>query len=496
MKKSLLKTIALTSVLTMAFPLFSACGRGNEDKAEAASHVAIDVNPSFSLTLDEDNKVIAVHAENEDAQILFYGEALVGLELQAALDKVAELSVDLGFVNEDNYGVNVNVSGKIGESDVVAKLDAAFDKESGEFDINVSASGTFSDIRELEALKEKYLANVDIQNLTIADYKLIAEAQMIDGTISAEEAVKMGEEKLMEIIAEGAIAIEPYATKAYNLAVGVAQRAYNELKGQLLDSLWTIPYVKDYANILTGMKYTVNNGALYNMYTASSRALGVSIDAIEKAIEIANETAVPAATLDNIATALNLDEAQKEAFIAEVSEGGKATLASVEKYLNRWFKNLTEEQRAQLQATVDSLIADVQSFAVEIENAIAVEYKNAITKLVSDINSLIPESLKTLAGAYIAEFENLVAKISNATTEKEPLVAVKAVKEVFDEEAERLMQTMRAELTEEDLASVEESIAKVQSTLEGYEKNFADAKAKAEADAKAWLEAEKAKRQK
>ncbi len=494
MKKSLIRTIALTSALALTLPLFAACGDKDPEAIQPASHVSVDINPSLSFSLDEKNKVLSVHASNEDAQILLYGEHFVGLDIEAALGKLADLSVDLDFVNEGNHGVNVSVSGKLGENEVMAKLQAAFDKEAGSLDINVSADGTFTDLRELEALKAAYEGNADVQNLTVSDYRLIVEAQAVNGALAFEDAVKMQHEKLMAMIAEGAMQIEPYATGAYKTAMAVAERTYNELKGQLLDSLWIAPYAKDYLNILTGRKYKVNNGVLYNLYTGSSRVLAVAIDTMEAVTKLMNETTVPAATLEKVATALNLTEEQKTAFIAEVTVDGKITLASLEDYLNKWFKNLTADERAALKATVDSIIADVQAFAVTIENSIAEEYKAAIIKLAEDVQSLIPEDIESFVSIYAAEFALLTTQLAEAVDGKEPLVAVKAVKETIDASSERIMSTMRNELTDEDLKSVEDSIARVNNTLAGYEKSFADAKAKAEADAKAWLEAAKASR--
>lgn len=496
MKKQLLKLLALTSAVVIAFPLFASCSKDEEPQVKAVSHVSLDINPSLSFSLDEENKVISVHASNEDAQIMLYGEHLEGLTLDVALEKVAQLSLELDYLNVDNHGINVSVSGNIGEAEVVGKVEGAFDKESGSLDVNVSADGTFSDLRMLESIKANFSANVDVQNLTVNEYKLIAEAQAVDGTLSVEEAVKMKTEELIKIISDGAKEIEPYATKAYNAAVVVAERAYNELKGQLIDTMWLEPYVKDMASAaLTGKrKYLINNGALYNMYAASSRVMGVAIDSIEKAIEIANNTQVPSETIDKIALALALTEEQKAAFVAEVTVDGKITLASIEAYLTRWLKNLTSEERAQIEATVQTLIRDVQAFAVTIDSAIAEEYKNALTKLATDLNNAIPSELKTLVGAYVTEFENLVNKVVTAVDSKEPLVAAKDVKVSFDEGAAAFMKLIRAELTEEDLASVENKIALVNDTLATYEKNFADAKAKAEADAKAWLESVKAAR--
>ena len=195
MKKTLLKTIALTSAMAMALPLCAAC-KNEEPKINATSYVAIDINPSLSFTLDEENKVISVHASNEDAQIMLYGEAFEGLKLEVALEKIASLSVDLGYVNEDNYGVNLSVSGALGENEIVAKLQSAFDKESGKLDVNVTTGGTFTDIRELEAIKQLYLDNAKVQALTIEEYKLIAEAQAVNGALSIEKAVEMISNKI------------------------------------------------------------------------------------------------------------------------------------------------------------------------------------------------------------------------------------------------------------------------------------------------------------
>ena len=493
MKKTFVKLLALSFALVMAIPIFASCKK-EQAKIQAASHLIIDINPSLSLSLDKKNRVVSVHASNEDAQVMLYGEQLIGLKVEVALEKIAQLSLDLNYINDDNHGVSVVVSGKLGENEVISTLKSVYDKQAGKLEINFTTDGNFSDLRELEALKAQFAQNLEVQKLTIKEYKLIAEAQMVDASLAIEEAVKMSRDELTSIIADSASKIEPYATKAYNRAFALAERTYNELKGQLVDSLWIAPYAKDYLNILTGRKYKVNNGALYNLYTGSSRALGVAIDVIEQINDIANTTLVPNQTLNSIATALNLTEEQKAQFISEVTKDGDATLESVEKYLNKWFKNLTVEERAALEGVVNQVLAEVQSFAVTIENSISKEVKDEILDVVDELEDLVPADLELLAESYMAEFTLLADQLASAVNSKEPLPAVVAVKEVFDSSAIRIMNTMRNELTDEDLKSVEESIALVNETLSGYEKSFLDAKTKAEADAKAWLESLKANR--
>lgn len=93
----------------------AALSAGCEQEDGAVSYLAIDVNPSLSLTLDRNNKVMSVLAENEDASVLLYEEELEGMELDDALDRIASLSVELGYFNENNCTVNVTVAGKANE---------------------------------------------------------------------------------------------------------------------------------------------------------------------------------------------------------------------------------------------------------------------------------------------------------------------------------------------------------------------------------------------
>ena len=93
MKQNVKRMIALAlgGVLTAGLGAgLVACKPTEEAKAE--SLVSIDVNPSVSLLLDGENKVLSVIAENEDAQVLLYNENFVGLTAEQAAQKIADLA--------------------------------------------------------------------------------------------------------------------------------------------------------------------------------------------------------------------------------------------------------------------------------------------------------------------------------------------------------------------------------------------------------------------
>ena len=61
MKKTM-QCISLALAGVVSVGLFAACGQEKEKKA--ASYVSVDVNPSVSFVLDEEDKVLSVIAEN------------------------------------------------------------------------------------------------------------------------------------------------------------------------------------------------------------------------------------------------------------------------------------------------------------------------------------------------------------------------------------------------------------------------------------------------
>ncbi len=471
------KTCAIALSAALALSLASACGKTGD---EAATYVGIDVNPSVSLILDGDGKVLSVAAENEDAQVLLYGEDLTGLTAGEAAEKIAELSVELGYLNENNTGVNITVEGKAG--DIEGDIRAAFEASADGLGLNFSSEGTFSVNRKLAAVNAEY--NLD---LTVGQFRLIAEAQKADGSLTWEAAAQMDTSRLLELAALAAETVEPYATATYTAAKEAALYAYETAKGQLVDSLWLLPYSTTYLpDVLTGQK--VNYGAIYNLYTGASRTLGAGLSAAEKAEAAAREISVSDGTLDAIAVALGMSEDEKAAFVAQVTEGGK-TVAALDAYLDVYFKNMTAEARAQIADKIAEVTAAVQAEADKIDASVAQEYKDAFAKLCSDLTALIPDSIKNTASTYLTEFSALVEDIGEAAEGKEPKAAAYAVKNAVDQRAEEVMNAMRADLTDEDVKGVEDAIAKVSDSLSAAEQRCKAALEEAETQAKEYLAA-------
>ena len=72
-------------------------GKNEITQSKAQSFVSLDINPEITLTLDENGAVLTVVGENEDANVLLYGEeTLVGMNIEAAVEKITALATELG----------------------------------------------------------------------------------------------------------------------------------------------------------------------------------------------------------------------------------------------------------------------------------------------------------------------------------------------------------------------------------------------------------------
>ena len=86
--------------------------------------------------------------------------------------------------------------------------------------------------------------------------------------------------------------------------------------------------------------------------------------------------------------------------------------------------------------------------------------------------------------------------MQKAADGKEPMAAAYAAKEAIAARSEKVMEAMKADLTQEEVDGVNAATEKLQDTLSSIEKTYNDALAKAEQTAKEYLASLKEERTK
>lgn len=111
---------SLFLILLMFISIFTlvAC---TEEKGEL-SRVTLDINPSLEILVDENKKVVSVTALNDDAGIIISGEEIVGEDIEKATEKLINISIETGYIVNDESSTNKIEISVSGDSDYAKKL--------------------------------------------------------------------------------------------------------------------------------------------------------------------------------------------------------------------------------------------------------------------------------------------------------------------------------------------------------------------------------------
>ena len=225
----------------------------NNKKANAKEYnaiVQVDVNPSIQMVVDEENKVLSITGLNDEGKMIIYGEAIVGKNLDEALEIIVKIETDLGYLVEgsDDNKVTLTISANteeitnkieefsrntlnkvLEETGVIATIETA--KGYAEEELKLLAKELDPTLTEEEINNfnyNDYVHVVQLYHLEVADLASVKLEEMYNEfknyqiSITEKEAVKNAVNHL-DIIYQGLI-------HAYNLAYDALNNAYTNMQ--------------------------------------------------------------------------------------------------------------------------------------------------------------------------------------------------------------------------------------------------------------------------
>ena len=481
----------MKKILGMFLAVFSVFGLVSclekEAKAEGESYVSLDINPSIELIVSSDDEVLEVYATNDDAKAMLYGEVEIkGMDFEEAIDKITDLSIEYGYLTEENSVIEYSISSTDNEElkeALEAKINAKIKDKALEFkfDISLSKEGVFSLIREFEKVKKENPNNADIQKLSIEEFKLIKSAQSSDEKLTVEEAVELDTKELMERIRNSRDEAYNIATKKYDRLVSESKIVYEKALKSFERSVYASYYMKNVIN------HPVNYGLLYSLYGTAADTLQAMVDLSNKVDSYAKQV-LTEDELAVIAEAVNKLGVAKEEFFNEIKdEEGNITLDSINAYLDKLVKNL--EDNEDIKAIVEELKTSMSDVDAKVEEKLEklgekynaeiealVKTFEATYKQISSLGALMPAELKAVLDTYLAELQEMNNMFKEALTEQITLTKINEwITELREKEAE-MLNKINEDLTEEELAEIEELKTKLDSNVKDLEKKMHDAK--------------------
>lgn len=487
MKKKLFSAL-IAGVLTFGCmaPLAS-CGK-NDDKS---AYVAIDINPSIELMVGKDGTVEGVRGTNEDGLVLLYNEdGIKGATVKDAVAKIVNLAVEQGYLSEDNKVVNTTVTAtndkytsKL-EKEVDSVITATADKTG--LKVNIDTDAAYSVQRRFDEFKKAHPDNKLVQSLNLPSFKLALSVSET-GAVSLETAVTMDNEELIAILKEYDAKVEQYATDAYLLAKKQAEAAFDKAVTVYTYSEYSQFYAK---NLITHHK-TAYLGGIYQTYATAA----LMMDSVKNVAEYANRAVNYPLTdeqAEAVAKALKLENTDPLK-----DRNGNVTIKSVEAYADKAFKN--SEANAELQAKKEALTAALNEIEAEVTekiNEFCTEYKEQIEEYVTlaqttynTILALIPADTKESIKTILDETSKTLEDIKKwAKDEKTYFTDLDTLTARLDSQADKYLGLIREDLSDEEWNAVQKNIEADIANAEVAKKNYNDALAKAEAEAKAFIE--------
>ena len=452
----------LLAVLILAVCVLGAFVACTPAEAQAHSYVAIDVNPSIELTLDKNNRVVSVRAMNEDAQVLlFEATGIEGKSVEKAVETIAGLVAEYGYVTQESDVISVTVSSDdaTAENQIFAEIKASFESKLSKEGIQAkltNMAGSYQQYK-LDQLKAKYPSNADVQALTVGKYRLIKSAMMADKSLTLEQAAAMSNEQLAQVVKTTHQYYKDKVNDAFEAVYEEAKIAYETAKSLLLDGM--------YATVdITDVELTLKGGKFFALRTAYFALLKI------EEIDLEVQQYVSEEQVRQACQKLQLTAEETASVIKHaVNEHGKATEDSIEYAIERLLANMPADKVA----VMEDKFEEVQDYLEEMA-----------------------ESLNNLSTAVKAEIQNQINAIKSiiSVPEMEEVDDIEDVIEAIETEVESLRKWFDANMTDAQKQTLKDRQEKVSSELKSLENQFNQAVESAKAEAKQWVETRREER--
>ena len=448
------RLIAVIMAVMMIIPLVSmvACSDGNGEVGEGVAYVAIDINPSVELVLDRNNRVVSVYAENEDAEVMLYkSEGIVGEKIAVAAENIAKLAEKYGYVTEDNKTVSVTVSvdGDKSAEDIYSDVRDSLAKGCGIVAANIENGANIMLSKRLEKLKAAYPDNADIQALDVAKYRLVRSAMAADRKLTVENAAKMTAEELTAVVAAKHEAVKDILSTAMSMAVESAEMIYGQTKANIVNTV----YIK------YGGTEAIKYMALDNAYFTIALLNKIKGDLAEFGITEAEVRAV--------AEKIGISTEKIDEFVADCKDSeGYVTDDTLEYAIEKWYRNMSADAKAAIDANLPELADEIDAFALRI-------------KTVSDVTlGLVNAALAPLKLTTGFEIDFKIK------TYDDIMLLADELRSAADES----MAKMMAALSEEKKAELDNDIKALEGKISEAENVMRDAIEKAKQEAETFLD--------
>ncbi len=459
---------------------------------KATSYVSVDVNPSIELVLDQNDEVMSVTGANEDARVLLFREdGIVGAKVNVAIENIAALAVEYGYLKEENATVDVCVvsSSDDKQNDLFKSISDSFIKgvqeQNESLCVSITNEISLSLNTELAKLKSQYSADENIQSLSVGDFKLVKRAMETDPSQNYQDLASKSTEELLSIASVLQNNADATYGDAYKKQVDKAKLVYNNTV-QTLEGTF---YVKHFAtkalsNYTEAMANLAKTSSAIKYTAANAYLLSLTYYQTRFASYFANPTyTISQDAISKIATALGVyeDDFEKAIDASTVKDGVQISKSDLEFFVDKLYRNASEQEKARLASVYENICNEYLVTADKDEEDMQFSIDDVDKRILTIKATLATPQMTLMLNLAGFDIDDILGQCKPENVDYDDYSSIDKAIASLKEFAQSAKKDMA--LTEEDEAQVKEDFSSVQSTLDDALQIFNKAKEKAVNDA-------------
>lgn len=407
MSNSRVLKITLSCMLVIIAVVVAATvlGRGPilTTESKPAAVIQLDVNPSVSLVVDENEVVLSVYGENDEGKMIINDEEIVGLKLTEAIQKIITIESETGYLLKGNVSVkknNISIS-------IEAKTDEIAKKVQNKVSSTINKVCNELNIEEnLEIIK------------TASKEQLVKRAMELDPTLTEEEANAMSIEELVAYISACQL-------EKIDIPTEEIEKLYDRIKKQ------EIQLVEKEASkvVIDGLDSTYqflidNYDELYNGLINAQNALNEAYvkyfinedSTYQKALREYQNKKLEVLKLENEIS--QMEESVEKDIQLGILQSKKMALESQLKGLELT-KQIADTGLNLLNQALDIVLQEMEQFYNDLPSDVKTEVNESLSDLEDKINEIKDEIIEEFETKYKDEIEQAY---QNSKEYKESLI--------------------------------------------------------------------------
>lgn len=374
--------------------------------------VTIDINPSVELVVDANDNVLSAGGANRDAQVMLYQEdGIVGVNVNVAVENIAELAVRYGYLSKEASSVDIDVvtkrtDGQAIAQNICARFVGSVANADCDITVNVTCDSLLTIAKELEALKAQYPDQKRIADMSESEYRLVKRVTEADSSIDLESALALSFDDLLEKVKSIHNGAEGKYGADYKRVVENAQFAYDSTKQTLNAGLYVAYFAaKAISTRNFDEKIAYAQRTTYALEYLSAKSYELALSNCLACLDSFTSSPVYELTpqeMQDIATALGVDVATLEEHTRANESDGEYLVENnnLDAYINFLFRNADGQGKEQLAAAYDSVC---ETLASHLDNKTVKDARAIVGQVFENTKNSLPTDVLLLSfvGGFI-----------------------------------------------------------------------------------------------